>query len=409
MKQLRKSVIISILVAIIPLCIFVYPIETAHAGGVAQWLLLKKELVLDPLTRVLANMVFRKMSSGVLENIVTGGVKNSPLWITDYMNWRMTNTDLGSKLGWMNISLAAYGSETSYEPTWCKYLTPVIGQIFGARKLTESEAEIASPDRRRIDADLPFNLMTQCTLPETIVMPDGTAKAFSIDDFKKDFSNGGWEAAEALLAPENNFFSVLLQSREYLAKIKDESKQASIDEGVAGSGFIGKRVTDSLLDTIVTPGKVSAEAAAGVITKEFDWVTGTDEIGELVTVAMGIVINRLKNLCGGNELCSGVITDVTDAALQTADDKILQNQADGIRQQGQGSAAGAQTANNQKCDSQCEAMARISCNNPTTTGNPNAYNICVGEETRKCQRDQCVTSQQPPSFDEQMQNLENGQ
>lgn len=143
-----------------------------------------------------------------------------------------------------------------------------------------------------------FQFASRCTLN------------FNVDNFKQDFTQGGWTAWLELIQPNNNFFGVFGAAlQEEQAQVFIEQKSTS-DENIANEGSLPSRagiggnaasgcavqgLTRCIFQArIITPGKLFGDATAKIFDQKFETIGGAREIQDLILALTDAVINKLS-------------------------------------------------------------------------------------------------------------------
>ncbi len=249
-----------------------------------------KTLRADILARCTAREIFNAMSKGIVDNARTAGRNGGPAFVR---NWRNFQTD------------AQYRGEGIFRAMLsntklCDYFSNDIKGLFGVTKKS------ALPKNTRTDNLDPYALRANCTMPSN----------FSLTNYQKDFSgNGGWNAWSRMLEPQNNYYGSLFQSLDEVSRQRSLEQSADLNQVIANKGFTGrsgKDANDSCktkdpngqcleYKDIKTPGTVISDSVAATIQQELAWVTNVHAIGEVVSAATEVLLNRLTDLSNPNE------------------------------------------------------------------------------------------------------------
>lgn len=244
----------------------------------------------DIIARCLAREILNKMNKGVLDIVRKSGRNGGPAYVR---NWRNFQAD--AQYRGEGIFRAVLGNSNL-----CKYYGDDLKKLFGAKKTSLAN------QRTRVDNLDPFALRANCTLPSN----------FDMEKYQEDFSrNGGWEAWNRLLEPQNNYYGSLFQSLDEIAKQRRLEETSDLNEAISGGGFTSKRdkdANDSCLikdasgkclayKDIKTPGKTIGDAVTATIHQELAWVTSVDELSEIISAATQVLLSRLLDLSDPNE------------------------------------------------------------------------------------------------------------
>lgn len=194
-------------------------------------------------------------------------------------------------------------------PTICSYLRNSLNTVFNVKGLSAG----FDSSKYRLNSTQYYNLHNQCTLPSS----------FNLNQFKDNFDlGGGWNTWDELIKPQNNFYGVHTNTEEELKKQRDFEEELDKDEVGAGSGYLGR--TECLVrgqngeclawKNIEFPANVAAEALGAVINQNLAWITGSDEVDELLDVYIFEVVNAIFGVGDfrgptGEPRCSSPFTD----------------------------------------------------------------------------------------------------
>ena len=303
----NKKNISVILVFVISIGILVFQSKPAHSGFILYQL---KEFVIKPLVRKIANSLENKLVNSVNKKIggVTGGI--APSFVT---NWR--NHILDSQARGNNVFRSVL-ADTQLCPYFDKELKSAFGAdkfsgTFAGSQVKDSSGRVAYENKTYVPGLPSFQVGTRCTLPTN----------FNATAFRQDFRNGGWDAWDKLLEPQNNFFGA------YSLALNEQQKQVFIDskadenEVLSGGGFLSQKLGVSgsgtgptgctgrgpsasclFMGKTVTPAKILGEGAANEIDKKLGRVGGATELTDiLLGLFAGVlngVTNRLENYIG---------------------------------------------------------------------------------------------------------------
>ena len=250
-----------------------------------------KTLRADILARCTAREIFNAMSKGIVDNARTAGRSGGPAFVR---NWRNFQTD------------AQYRGEGIFRAMLsntklCDYFEKDIKGLFGADKKLKSLSQ-----NLRVGNFDPFKLRANCTMPSN----------FNLANYQKDFAgNGGWKAWSRMLEPQNNYYGALFGSLDEAAAQRNLEQSADLNQVIANKGFTGrsgKGFNDSCktkdengkcleYKDIKTPGTVISDSVAATIQQELAWITNVHSIGEIISAATEVLLNRLTDLSNPNE------------------------------------------------------------------------------------------------------------
>ena len=251
-----------------------------------------KENAGDIIARCAAREVLNVMVGNVLNVARTSGRDDGPAWVR---NWRNFQTD------------AQYRGEGMFRAVLsntklCDYFNDDVKSLFGATQ----KVSLTGKQNTRINNFDPFALRANCTMPSN----------FNLTNYQKDFSgNGGWQAWSRMLEPQNNYYGALLGALDEAAKQRTLEESADLNQVTANKGFTGKSGKDASSSCktkdakgkcleykdIQTPGDIIAESVAASIKSELDIVISADEVNELLSTAVTVLLNRLNNFSNSKE------------------------------------------------------------------------------------------------------------
>jgi len=289
-------------------------VSSAYSVNASDWFYATKEFGLDLAGRAIASTLIRALSNKLIQKIQTGGEGGRPSFV---QNWRNFLTD------------SQYRGEDVfrtilYSTSVCSYLDKDIKGLFGANSKSNSTGQ-----NLRVDSFDPFSLRANCTLPSS----------FNMASYQQDFSgNGGWQAWDRLLEPQNNYYGLLFQSLDEAARQRDIEAQAGQSEAQAGSGYtsirgncqdeltgtgqegpnVPSRARCTFMGKVFTPADLLGKTAATAIDKDMEGIINSDELAETLIAIGNAVIGRLANLAGS------VGADTTTEIL--ANDESLKNE-----------------------------------------------------------------------------------
>ncbi|MEX2090970.1 MAG: hypothetical protein WD989_02485 [Candidatus Paceibacterota bacterium] len=251
-----------------------------------------KEKVQDVIARCAAREILSQMNVDIVNIARTSGRNGGPAFI---QNWRSFQTD------------AQYRGEGIFRSILsntklCNYFSQNLKNTFDAN----GKALLPTNTQTRTGGFDSFQVSTGCTMPS----------GFNLTNYQSNFKdNGGWNAWNRLLEPQNNFYGALFKSLDEASKQRSLEESTDINQSLANRGLIGRsgeNANDSCLqrDTngkclvykdIKTPGTVISDALAATFQQELAWVANVDELNELIATAVEVLFNRLENLSNPNE------------------------------------------------------------------------------------------------------------
>jgi len=133
-----------------------------------------------------------------------------------------------------------------------------------------------------------FSQRLDCTLDDVVK---------NIDDFYRDFENGGWIAYNEAWQPQNNYYGQMIMIHDEILTRTAAKTEAAKNEALAGKGFLSVKNClerddegKCLKEEIVTPGDIVGEAVARGVTSDIDWAAN---IQSWTAALVNAVINRL--------------------------------------------------------------------------------------------------------------------
>ncbi|MDP4001624.1 MAG: hypothetical protein Q8P69_01090 [bacterium] len=251
-----------------------------------------KELRGDILSRCTAREIFNAMSKGIIDNARTAGRDGGVAFVR---NWRNFQTD--AQYRGENIFRAVL-SNTKL----CNYIDNNIKSFFGVSGKTSLPANTQT---RTGNLD-PYQLRANCTMPSN----------FNIVNYQKDFAgNGGWDAWSRMLEPQNNYYGALLLSLDEVSRQRNLEQSSDLSQVAANAGFTGKSGSNAqnsckktdvngkclAYNDIKTPGIIISESVAATIQQELGWITNVHDVGEVISAATEVLLNRLIDLSNPDE------------------------------------------------------------------------------------------------------------
>jgi hypothetical protein len=250
----------------------------------------KKELRGDILARCTAREIFNAMSKGIVDNARTAGRSGGPAFIRNWRNFQTDSQYRGEGVFRSMLSNA----------TLCDYFSDDVKGLFGATQKS------AQPRNTRVGNLDPYALRTNCTMPS----------GFNLTAYQKDFSgNGGWDAWTRMLEPQNNYYGTLFQSLGEVNRQRSLEESSDLNQAIANKGFTGKsgkNANDSCktkdangrcieYKDIKTPGTVISDSVAATVQQELAWITNVHDVGEVISAATEVLLNRLIDFSNPNE------------------------------------------------------------------------------------------------------------
>lgn len=268
------------------------PVKDAEVIRLLRWLV-EKELGdsnrSDRCQRRIANQRLFEASKYIVNLIKYLGRKTEPTDLNSVYvkNWRgflSRGQYRGEDVTRGVIADATLGAD----PKICNYLRRDLNTVF---TVTDLPAGFDST-KYRLDSIQYYKLHNACTLPNN----------FNLNQFRNSFdSGGGWNTWDEIIKPQNNFYGVHANTEEELKKQRGFEEGLDREEVGAGSGYLGR--TECLVigqngeclawKNIEFPANVAAEALGAVINQNLAWITGSDEVDELLDVYVFEVVNAI--------------------------------------------------------------------------------------------------------------------
>lgn len=297
MPTATKLIVILILISLV-VTAFSFNIPPAHAS-----LYFLKEFIIKPLVRKLANALENKLVNKI-NGLVSGLQQKIPSFI---LNWRNHIFDSQARGNDIFRSVLA-------DARLCPYFQKDLRETFGADKylglFSGSTVKIGQTPVYQNKTFIPglnsFQTLTGCTLPSNL----------NVDAFRKDFGNGGWDAWNQLIQPQNNFYGTYNQALKEQGKQIETEQQSARDEAIAGQGFLAQRLgtngesgpagcTGSTLaggggrciwfGKEVTPPKFLGDLSAKSLDTKIGRVGAGQEITDVIFNLLQAVVNGLAN------------------------------------------------------------------------------------------------------------------
>jgi len=245
-----------------------------------------KEFVLDTAARIIANTILGMLGNQVSEVIRTKGREGGdPLFVTDWREFVVKSGQRGEDI---------FRSEMAYalrNNIICPGARDSMSQIFNTNKSSVLDiGQLITKLRTDID---PFQTKVKCSIPDNVYK-----------DFQEDFQKGGgWDTWSRMVTGSNNIYGLLSESMNELNTQK-AVEQKSDESETRSSGFLGKRQDCSFQNeksscqffgNIVTPANILGNSASKTIDSQFDWLTSSDEVSEVIVALVGTAFSRLEN------------------------------------------------------------------------------------------------------------------
>jgi len=256
-------------------------------------------------SKAIARCTARHILSGITGNSVsisrTYGRDGGPTWITNWNNFQTRSQYRGE-----NIFRAMLSNAQT-----CDYFKNDLKKAYGIK---DGGKVSTAKQNTRTDSLQFFSTKIACTLPED----------FSTEDYLKDFGgNGGWEAFNRLLEPQNNMYGAMLLSNDELSKQRQLAQSSDVNQALANKGYTGISGTNKsdscsvkwtdgtclIYKDIKTPGSYVAGSNEAALNAELEWITTAQDKNTIIANATEIILNRLKNLSNSVEGNSYVVDD----------------------------------------------------------------------------------------------------
>lgn len=374
--KIRKIFVIVILLGLLPGLFLVFRPSPAR-GGLAITFDIPTdiyEFIVKPLVRKIANSLANKLADNVYKQV--NGTNNGTL--PHFV------------LSWRNNLLESVGRGTDTFRSlqkgveWCPRFKDNLLNAFGSTGYPALTGNInfANGFGTLLNApgSDPFDYVNKCTLG-----------GVNIDQFKADFTNGGWDAWNKLIEPQNNFYGAFINSADEKLQQQYQEAQAN-DNQLKSKGFLPNRediqkgdrggpegcVLGStgrrciIYGKVLTPADVFGTATAKQIDAKLDSYYSaqdlTDIVGGLFLAITRGVLGRLTSLLPANA-----------AALF----------GDAVFNSAQGDAQA--NANNQQCVTSCTVFENGLC---SSIRDPVQKNQCEQRVPATCSN-RCQSS--PPA------------
>lgn len=238
---------------------------------------------LDTAAKAAAQGAFRSLTNRILQKIQKGGLDGGSLFIQDWREFQLKSQYRGE-----NVFRGVLASTNL-----CDYFDKNLKNIFGANNSIDLKQILT-----RTNSFDSFQVKAGCTLPSN----------FNLTNYQKDFSgNGGWEAWNRLLEPQNNFYGALFQSLDEAAKQRSIEESAATKEAGAGNGFVGIRdclvqgtSACTILGKIKTPGSTLGSQVASIFDSNLKFYTTADAASLALAALADFTVGKLFDLAGSN-------------------------------------------------------------------------------------------------------------
>ena len=234
----------------------------------------------DKLAWGLANMAIHKITKDIVSWIKTGGRDGKPLFITN----------------------------------WEDFLKGVANDASGIFIDELGITEICQPFKPRLQLLLSagggtYRQRAQCTITDV---------AKNVENFYRDFKQGGWERwFEITLVPQNNFYGAYYMSLEEKLLRESLAVEAKKSEALAGGGFLGEEVCVEFNNKqecvdfqILTPGKTIERQLNDVLAPPSGEkrLEVADEIDEIIAAALQRLTTSIRGKTNSSGKKQGIIS-----------------------------------------------------------------------------------------------------
>ena len=213
------------------------------------------------------------------------------------------------------------GGQPQFVTNWQQFLKDAFGAAVGDVVLQTNLAFLCSPFKLQVQLSLlpvpKFSQRIECTLDDIVK---------NIEDFYRDFENGGWIAYNEAWQPQNNYYGQMIMIHDEMITKGALAKEAAQNEALAGKGFLsvkrckaggsstGERAqmeidapgsTKSFVKDYkgnycpseqienITPGAVVGDITSKAVGTDIDYVLSAKELEQYVTAIANAVINRV--------------------------------------------------------------------------------------------------------------------
>jgi hypothetical protein len=266
----------------------------------------EKERIKDLMARCVARNVLTGTLNGIIDLSRYGGRDGGATYVRNWRNFQTNSHYRGEAL---------FRSILANTPV-CDHLRDF---IYGSYRVTnQSRTSLSGINLRYGNLD-PFTLRARCTMPS----------GFDIAAYRQDFAgNGGWATFDRLLEPQNNPIGLALMAADEMNTQRSLEERADSADAQAGGGHTSPRESDSvsscrvvdpvtnkciIYNMIRAPGSYVRDSLAAVAQSELDWISGIDELEELVQVLLNSILTKMLDF--GAERPPGV--SVNDPIIPT--------------------------------------------------------------------------------------------
>ena len=226
---------------------------------------------LDSIFYNIAKMALKKITRDIVQWIRSGGRYGGPLFVTN----------------------------------WEDFLKNVANEASGIFIEEFELTEICQPFRPRLELLIhggrgsPYYQRARCTIDDL---------ARNVEDFYRDFKNGGWTRwFEITMIPQNNFYGSYYLALEEKILRESVALNAKQSEAIAGGGFLGQEVcvtassqTGTCLKwNITSPGALIQDQLEEVFGSDIRQLELADEIDEVIEAAFQALFSSLRTRSSG--------------------------------------------------------------------------------------------------------------
>ena len=186
------------------------------------------------------------------------------------------------------------GGQPKFVTDWDGFLKDAANIAFDQVIKDVGLAWLCSPFKLQVQLSLlpvqRFQQRIDCTLDDVVK---------NIEDFYRDFENGGWIAYNEAWQPQNNYYGQIIMIHDELVTRTAAKTEAARNEAQAGGGFLSTKkcvlyddygTGGCLKYEIVTPGSTVGQAVASAITSDTQWAAN---IQSWTAALINAVINRV--------------------------------------------------------------------------------------------------------------------
>jgi len=263
-----------------------------------------------PKAEALTWSTFAEQLVGLARQVWEFVKENWQKWLRDIIAKKIIDYIVDETIKWVQG-----GGKPMFISDWNQFAKNAFNMAAGS-VIEQTVPFLCSPFRLQVQLSLqpvPYFQQVSCTLDQVVS---------NINDFYDNFQNGGWIAYNTAWQPQNNYYGATLITYDQMITQGAAAAQAAVNEGLAGSGFLGSKqckgggkssadladleaggtnisnyqkdskgnycTTDQMQN--VTPGATVGAAVASAITSDKDWAAN---IQSWISALINAVINRL--------------------------------------------------------------------------------------------------------------------